>query len=99
MVSDEEGEEGDGGVQADVDDDGGGLAVKHHELPWCLSEVLQDLEGQRHQQEDVGQKQVDQVDANALLLLRHNMDGEVAQVVEGSSMTLKVGGSNLSCSY
>lgn len=67
-VRDDEGEEGDGCVEADVDGDGAGLAVEHHEVPRRHPEVLHDLKGQREQEQQVGHQQVNQVDAGALLL-------------------------------
>lgn len=70
-VCDDEGEEGDGCVEADVDGDAAGLAVKHHQAPRSRPEVLQDLNGQSEQQQEVGHQQVHQVDAGALLLHNH----------------------------
>lgn len=67
----DEGEEGHGGVQADVGDDSAALAVEDHEAPRRRSQVLQDLKGQRAQEQEVGHQQVEQVNAGAPLFLRH----------------------------
>lgn len=70
-VCDDEGEEGDGCVEADVGGDATDLAVKHHEAPRRSPQVLQDLKGQSEQQQQVGRQQVDQINAGALSLHEH----------------------------
>lgn len=89
-VNDDEGEEGDGCVEADVDGDGAGLAVKHHEAPWRCPVVLQDLEGQSEQQQEVGHQQVDEVDAGAPLLHEFNHTFDILNKTPAAQQTIYI---------